>query len=720
MYPHLPNINKPLYRATIVQLLILGLILGGSCFTQSALAAPLPPPQVLSNIHIDQVGYLPQGTKVAVISNPINGYNNTQTYIPSTVFRVKRVSDDQTVFSGNISTWNSGNTHSQSGDRVWWFDFSTFTVEGDYYLFDSLQNKSSYPFAINTCVYSDVMKTAFKTYYYQRCGVAKNATYVPTGYTDAVCHIGNLQDTHCRLYSAPNNAATELDLHGGWHDAGDYNKYVNFTYSTMLNLLLGYAENAAVWTDDFGLPESGNGIPDLLDEVKFELDWLRRMQQPNGSVLSVVGVQNYASASPPSSDSAQRLYGPATTAASYTASAIFALAALQYESIGMAGYADTLETAALNAYTWATANPNVTFYNSGTIAAGEQEVDSYERTARRLGAAVFLYARTGNTTYKTYVESNYTNIHLLQWTFAYVYEHAHQDVLLYYAALPGATSSVSTAIRNAYSNSMQNSADNLPAFLNQTDAYRAFLTDNNHTWGSNQLKATQGSMFQSMNVYGLNATNAANYQRASTGFLHYLHGVNPNNLCYLTNMSAWNVENSVHEIYHGWFTDGSALWDRVGTSTYGPAPGFIPGGPTYQYALDACCSGSCSSNSLCNTAAVTPPLGQPILKAYKEFNTGWPQNSWVVSETAIYTQAAYMRLLSKFACVSCTLSPLISGENVPCANSLKTYSTDIIAGATYVWTVTGGTIQTGQGTNSIQVLWQNGVSGTVVVTVSTP
>lgn len=689
-------------------------ILGGTYFLSP------PPPQLQANIHIDQFGYLPQGIKIAVISNPINGYNNGQTYTPSTTFRVKRVSDDQTVFVGNISTWNSGNTHSQSGDRAWWFDFSTLSTEGEYYLFDSLQNKSSYPFAINTCVYSDAMAQAFKTFYYQRCGSVKTSTYVPTGYADASCHIGGLQDTHCRLYSAPSNAANELDLHGGWHDAGDYNKYVNFTYGTLIDLLLAYAENPDVWTDDFSLPESGNGLPDLLDEVKFELDWLRRMQRPNGSVLSVVGVQNYASASPPSTDVAQRLYGPATTSAAYSAAAVFALSALQYESAGMTAYADTLETAAVNAYNWAVANPNVTFYNSGTIAAGEQEVDSYESNARQLGAAVFLYARTNTAAYKTYVESNYTNIHLLQWSFAYVYEHTHQDVLLYYAALSGASTAVRNAIQNAYAGSMQNSGDNLPAYLNQTDAYRAFLTDNNHTWGSNQLKATMGSMYQAMNFYNLNAANATNYQRASTGYLHYLHGVNPNNLCYLTNMGAWNVENSVREIYHGWFTDGSTLWDRVGTSTYGPASGFMPGGPTYQYALDACCSGSCSSDPLCNTAAVTPPLGQPVLKAYKEFNTGWPQNSWVVSETAIYTQAVYLRLLSKFACVNCTLSPAISGENATCPNTLKTYTTDAIAGATYLWTVNGGTIQLGQGTNSIQVLWQSGTTGTVEVMVTTP
>lgn len=66
---------------------------------------------------------------------------------------------------------------------------------------------------------------------------------------------------------------------GGWHDAGDYNKYVNFAYSAVLDLLMSYEFNPEAWTFEYSnIPESGNGIPDLLDEIKYELDWLKKMQ----------------------------------------------------------------------------------------------------------------------------------------------------------------------------------------------------------------------------------------------------------------------------------------------------------------------------------------------------------------------------------------------------------------------------------------------------------
>ena len=110
--------------------------------------------------------------------------------------------------------------------------------------------------------------------------------------------MGPLQDANARRYNAPQDASTERDLRGGWYDAGDCNKYTSWTAGYVIGLLHAYAENPAVWTDDFNIPESGNGVPDLLDEVKWGVDHLVRMQNGDGSVLSIVGL---SCASPPSS-----------------------------------------------------------------------------------------------------------------------------------------------------------------------------------------------------------------------------------------------------------------------------------------------------------------------------------------------------------------------------------------------------------------------------------
>jgi endoglucanase len=617
--------------------------------------AQASPPTISEHIKTDQFGYAPSQQKIAVISDPQTGYNASLSFTPGTTYEVRDWNTDAVVYTGAITAWNSGNTQAQSGDKAWWFDFSSVTATGSYYVFDAVNNVGSYRFEIGVCVYNQALAQALRMFYYQRCGTAKAGPYAQTGWTDAVCHAGTQQDLDCRLYNNT-NVSTSKDLSGGWHDAGDYNKYVNFAFSALTDLLLAYGQNPGVWTDNLNIPESGNGLPDILDEAKYELDWLLKMQNTDGSVLSIVGVTNFGGGSPPSSDNNVRRYGPATTAASFCASALFALGAIQFNSVGQTAYASTLQAAAISAYTWAAANPGITFYNAGVIGAGEQEPGAYEVFSRQFAAAVYLYALTGTTSYRNYVDANYTNVHLLMWSYAYPFEQPQQDALLYYASLSGATASVANAIRNTYTNSMSSgNADNLPNFLNQTDAYRAWMADNNYTWNSNQTKSAQGNMFLNMNVYNLNTANAANYRNAASGFVHYFHGVNPNSKIYLSNMGPDGGENSVTCFYHGWFEDGSALWDEVGVSTYGPPPGFIPGGPNPNYALDACCPSSCGSpqnNALCTTN-VTPPLNQPIQKSYKDFNNGWPINSWTISEAGIYTNAAYVRMLSKFAGTNC-------------------------------------------------------------------
>ena len=603
-------------------------------------------------IKTDQFGYKITAQKIAIISNPITGYNNTATFSPGSTYQVRDWTTDAVVYTSTITAWNSGTTQAQSGDKVWWFDFSPLITTGSYYIYDVANNVGSYRFEIDNCVYNPILTQAVRMFYYARCGNPKLSANATTAWADGVCHKNTQQDLDCRLYNNT-NVATSKNLSGGWHDAGDYNKYVNFTWSTLTDLLLAYEENPAVWTDNYNIPESGNGIPDLLDEVKQETDWLLKMQQPNGSVLSVVGG---GAVSPPSADVAYRRYGPANTSAALTTAGMLALAAIQFNAVGQTTYAATLQTAAVNAYSWAAANPNVTFNNTGLLAAGEQELSAYDLATHKVSAAIYLYALTGNAAYKTFVDANYANVHLLLWTFAYPFEGPEQDALLYYTKTPGATPAVKTAIINAFLNSMSvNNADNLPAYINKTDAYRAWLSNNNYTWNSNQTKSKQANMFLSMNQYTLNVANANNYTNAASGFVHYMHGVNPNSKTYLSNMGPYGAENSVKQFYHAWFHDGSALWDEVGVSTYGPPPGYIPGGPNPGYALDACCPGSCGNptvNALCTTN-VTPPMGQPIQKSYKDFNNDWPLNSWTITEAGIYTNAAYVRMLSKF----CTSAP---------------------------------------------------------------
>ncbi len=597
------------------------------------------PSTTSAHIHIDQFGYRPSAQKVCIISDPQVGFNGAESFSPGSTYEVKRWSDDVTVFSAAITAWNGGATHAQSGDKVWWFDFSSVTTPGDYYIYDPTNSVGSFQFSISDDVYNVAMKQALRMFYLQRCGTPKTATHAGA-WQDVVCHNHALQDLKCRSVSQPNNAGTEKNLSGGWHDAGDFTKYVNFTWAPVHSLLFAYQENPMVFGDANNIPESGNGLPDLLDELKWELDWLLKMQLTDGSVLMKVGVPCFEAASPASADLTQRLYGPAQASATRAVASMFAHAAIVYGSLGdpaMDAYAATLLQKAELAWTWIVANPSTSSYNNSGFCSANPEWDVDTQNEARTGAAAMLFAATGNTTYRTYFDNNYASIRPYSWTYWYPFQPIIQDMMLYYTSLPNATGTVANNIKNNCITSVNgNNADLLPAWNNNTDAYRAYLKDDDYVWGSNQVKANVGTIFYNMLVHNLSPANATEYSNAAESYIHFLHGVNPINKAMLSNMGDYGAEGSCDEIYHAWFGDGTD-YDNAQTSPIGPPPGYMTGGFNKNFVPDPACN-----------CVISPPQNQPIQKSYKDWNTSWPENSWELTEPAIYTQAAYLKLLSKF------------------------------------------------------------------------
>lgn len=612
---------------------------------------------ISSFIVVDQFGYLPDSKKIAVIRDPQTGYDANSSFTPGATYQLINLDTNAVVLSGTATSWKSGTTYAPAGDKTWWFDFSKVDVPGTYAVLDKERNVRSPSFKISSDVYKPVLKHAMRTFFYQRAGFAKQAPFAEPGWMDAASHIGLGQDKNARIYNEKNNPATERDLSGGWYDAGDYNKYTNWHAYYLVALLHSYAENPEVWTDDYNIPESGNGVPDIIDEIRWGFDWLKKMQNQDGSVLSIVGLSHEKApnqhASPPSSATGPSYYGPANTSATLTSAGAFALGAKILGSLGNAdldAYAADLKTRAEKAWTWSIENPNVLFYNndnakqpgSAGLGAGQQEVDDGGRATKKLTAAIYLFAATGSETYRSHVDANSNNAG----SWVSPWNEPELSAWLYYASLPEATSTIAASIKTRYSSAL-NSADNLPAVRNGEDPYSVNLKAEEFTWGSNRTVSRKGQTFYNAIDYQLDDVNTAEVRNAALGYLHYIHGTNPQGMVYLSNMYSLGVHSSVNEFYHSWFTNGSALWDRVGESTYGPAPGFLVGGPNRSYNWDANCT-SVNPNPGCGSAAPTPPKGQPSMKSYLDFNTSWPLNSWEVTENHNDYQVAYIRLLSKF------------------------------------------------------------------------
>lgn len=589
------------------------------------------------HIKADQLGYLAASPKVAVVVNPQWGQNAGVPFQPGTApgqYQLRRWSDDAVVFSGSLVAWGQGATHAQSGDQGWWFDFSSVAAPGQYYVFDTLNQVGSHRITIGASGYQAALRHAGRALYYQRLNHAKQPPYADSRWSDAAAYDGPGQDRQARDVTAKNDPLTARDLHGGWADAGDTNKYVTFARAPVLQLLEAWRLNPNAFSDQWGIPESGNGVPDVLDELKWQLDFITRMQDATGTqgLLLKVGLDTYSGDStPPSTDTRPRYYVRECTSSTLAGSAMLAAGAVVFRQINsLSGYGQNL----LERARAALARGQVTTQqfsrfdtqcDDGSVKAGDADEDAATQKASAVIAAVYLFEATGATEYRNLVDTLYTSVGPLQNGWWGPYEADLEVALLRYTRLPGATVAVVNDIlgRKAASNVFS-----LADADASTDLYRAHLADPQYHWGHNIVRANTGSSNLNFKTFGLNPALAARYQALAEEHLHWLHGANPLGLVMLSAMGDAGATRSVSEIYHTWFADGS-VWDSALTSARGPAPGFMTGGPNKSY-----------SGSAPNIA------NQPPQKAYRDWNTS-AETAWELTEPSISGQAAYLALLSR-------------------------------------------------------------------------
>ncbi|MBU1667464.1 glycoside hydrolase family 9 protein [bacterium] len=595
----------------------------------------------INPIKVDQFGYLPKSTKIAVLSNPIEGFNTGETFIPSNNYEIRRVSDNTVAWNGGVVTsWKNGATHSSSGDQLWHYDFSAFEEEGEYYIYDKDNKQSSYPFQIASTVYDDVLKQSVRMLYLQRSNFAKIAPYVEEPFIDGKAFP---QDEIATSILDKTNPATQKDVSGGWFDAGDYNKYINYTDEIVHDLLIAYTMHPTFWGDDYTIPESGNGVPDILDELRYELEWVLKMQvnsddvdgsnptftaADRGSFLHKASALHFGQGneSPPSSNTDARYYAPPTVSATISAVGMLAHAAIIYESIDN-NFTQKLKDAAVEGWNYLEGKAYSNYSNNGFGTAEAEDSIAIQKT-NKIVAAIYLYALTNNVTYKNYYETNAIDGQLINHANLNDKDKAYfnssgtklrsHDAQLFYTTLAGAESTFAEAIKKNYTFAQTNQwVDFAPLkeYDNETNPYFAFLDA--YPWGSNQAVGSSGNMLMNMLSYDMDSTNHQKYLKASVGYLHYLHGVNPQNLVYLSNMNAYGSEKSVDQMHHAWFIEGMEV-----------ASGFLVGGAIDSY----------SGNAMIYSENVS---NQPPLKAYAS-----DYDSYEMSEPQLMYQSAYIRLLS--------------------------------------------------------------------------
>ncbi len=588
------------------------------------------------HVLVDQFGYRPGDPKIAVLRDPRVGYDKDDKFLPGSLYQVRSAEDGRVVFTGAPAAWNGGATEASSGDRGWWFDFSAVTAPGAYFVYDAQKNLRSATFQIGQHVYKDILKAAMRTYFYQRSSFAKKQPFADACWTDEPAYIGADQDTQAHDITDRTNRSKIKDLSGGWFDAGDTNKYVTFAVPVVHQLLAAYQENPGVFGDDFNIPESGNGIPDVLDEVKWELDWLKKMQYPDGSSALKVGEIVYVPAAPPSSDHSPRYYIPSCTSATIASAGMLAHAAYVFGGIGPLAH-DAADLKARSVAAWnnyQSIAAKQTSCDSGVVHSANADWSSDDQAAAAVVAAVYLFAITENPAYDDYVKQHYKELkpyHDEGWS---RYKPEQGEALLFYSGLKKADAALRAAILADKQHDAKSSA--VYRVNANDDLYRAFLHEPQYHWGSNNPRAQYGNSNMDVVAYGLDKSETSAYSARALDTLHYFHGVNPFALVYLSNMYRYGATQSLNEIYHTWYWRGTK-WSSALGSPCGPAPGYVSGGPNANAVRDGV------------PAVLSPPAGQPPQKAYKDWNAAWPDSSWSITEPAIYYQAAYVKLLSNFA-----------------------------------------------------------------------
>ena len=272
--------------------------------------------------------------------------------------------------------------------------------------------------------------------------------------------------------------------------------------------------------------------------------------------------------------------------------------------------------------------------DSGVVHAGLADLSVDDQNGLAVEAAVYLFALTLDPAFDKYIHEHYKEAHPyhdIGWS---RYKADQGEALLFYAGLPGAEPGLARSIV-ADKLADVKAGNRIYGFNPQDDLYRAFMHEAQYHWGSNNPRANYGNTNLDALEHDLGAPDTAGLRTRALGVLHYMHGVNPLGIVYLSNMYAYGATASVNEIYHVWFA-AATRWSDAKTSACGPPPGFVPGGPNAAAAKDGVPS------------RLSPPTGQPPQKSYKDWNSGWPDSSWAVTEPGIYYQSAYVRLLSAF------------------------------------------------------------------------
>lgn len=319
-----------------------------------------------SDLRLSSIGYVPQEAKRATVLGA-----------PSGTFVVRRASDDTEAFSGDLVARGDAGIA----------DFTALSEEGTFVLeVEGVGRSAAFP--IGVLAYVEPYRTAMLGFYGWRSGVDISVTYQGQTWSHTA---GHLDDAYLDFVGQP---GVIRDGTGGWYDAGDYGKYIVNSAITMGLLLQAWEDyRANLEPISLDIPETGGAFPDYLDELRFQLDWMLKMQFDDGSVSHKITPADFPEFMLPVEDTVPRYFSPWGSAATAGFVATMAKAARVFREFDEA-YADRLEAAAVQSYAFLAQNPANHPADLSDFEQGQYQTDDADD---RVWAAAELWETVGDT-----------------------------------------------------------------------------------------------------------------------------------------------------------------------------------------------------------------------------------------------------------------------------------------------------------------------------------
>jgi endoglucanase len=512
------------------------------------------------SIVANQLGFVPKQTKIAVVPN-----------VSGSDFKLINTNDKKVVYFGKLSPAKNWD---EAGELVKIADLSGFIYSGDFALTVNGVD-SPIPITIKDDVYRDPLAASIKYYYFNRSGAALEEAYAgvfhrPASHPDTIVYV------HQSAASSERPAGSVIASTKGWFDAGDYNKYIVNSNITVYTLLRALENNPDMFLNlNLNIPESNNRLPDLLDEILWNLDWMETMQESDGGLYHKLTTKDFEGKKMPHEEYQARFVLQKTTAATLGYAATMARASKvisNYEN-QLPGRAERYKQSALKAWQWALKNPDILFeqpagFKTGTYASAPGDLKD-----ELAWAGAELYALTGKKSFLSEIEIP-ENFRPLEW------RNLETLALLSIANVEKAPKILMADVLSK----LQIGAD---AWLDQMDqsGYGVALSDDDFRWGSNGIAVNKALVLFEVNKLLSNPR----YLRAAEGLVDYVLGRNPKNISYVTGYGRNSPTAPHHRI---------SAADRVNE----PIPGMLVGGPHTGNQDKDECSRAKASYSIANPA----------------------------------------------------------------------------------------------------------------------